>query len=52
MKNKPILTEVWNFMKVRKKWWLIPLVFMMVLVSIVIMFGASSGLSSFVYALF
>jgi len=51
-KNKGLLLELWDFMKVRKKWWLLPIVIMLVLVGILIVFGQSSALSPFIYALF
>lgn len=50
--NKSILAELWNFMKVRKKWWLLPIIIMLAIVGILIIFGQSSSLSPFIYALF
>lgn len=52
MNNKPLLVELWNFLKVKKAWWLIPLIIMLLLAGIVIMFGQSSSVSPFIYALF
>ena len=49
--NKSLLGEVWDFLKVRKKWWLLPMIIMLVLVAALIIFGASSALSPFIYAL-
>jgi len=49
--NKPILLEVWDFLRIRKKWWLLPIVVMLVLVGALIIFGQSSILSPFIYAL-
>ena len=51
-KNKNLLFELWDFMKVRKKWWLLPIIVMLVLVGILIFFGQSSAVSPFIYALF
>lgn len=51
-KNKSLLGEVWDFLKVRKKWWLLPIIVMLILVGILIVFGQSSALSPFIYALF
>jgi len=51
-KNKSLLGELWNFLKVRKKWWLLPIIIMLLLVGILIIFGQSSAVSPFVYALF
>lgn len=52
IKNKSILAEFWDFLKVRKKWWLLPIILMLVFVSVLIIFGQSSAVSPFVYALF
>jgi hypothetical protein len=51
-KNKSILAEIWDFLKVRKVWWLTPIIIMLVLVAVLIIFGQSSAVSPFVYALF
>ena len=50
--NKPILKEIWDFLKVRKAWWLAPIIILLVLVGVLIIFGQSSALSPFIYALF
>ena len=50
--NKSLLGEFWDFMKVRKAWWLAPVILMLVAVGILIIFGQSSAVSPFVYALF
>lgn len=52
MENKNIIAEFWDFLKVRKKWWLLPIILMLVFVSVLIIFGQSSAVSPFVYALF
>jgi len=50
--NRTIIHDLWEFMKVNKAWWLLPIVIMLLLVSVLIIFGQSSTLSPFVYALF
>ena len=52
MKNKGLLAETWEFLRVRKAWWLAPIIIMLILVGILIIFGQSSALSPFIYALF
>ncbi len=52
MANKSLVIELWDFLKVRKKWWLFPIIVMILLVGILIIFGQSSALSPFIYALF
>jgi uncharacterized membrane-anchored protein len=39
-------------MKVRKKWFLLPIVLMLLIVSILIIIAQSSTISTFIYALF
>lgn len=51
-KNKNLLVELWDFLKVRKVWWLTPIIIMLILVAILIIFGQSTAVSPFVYALF
>ena len=47
-----LLRDLWSFMKERKKWWLLPIVIMLILVGILIVVGQSSALSPFIYAFF
>jgi len=47
-----ILKEFWDFMKVRKKWWLAPIVMMLLLLSLLIVFTEGSALAPFIYAIF
>ena len=49
--NKSVIAELWDFLRVRKAWWLTPIIIMLVLVLLII-FTQSSGLSPFIYALF
>ncbi|MBU2615811.1 MAG: hypothetical protein KKC19_01785 [Nanoarchaeota archaeon] len=49
--NRSLLFEVWDFLKVRKKWWLLPILILLVMAGALIIFGQSSALSPFIYAL-
>jgi len=49
--NKSLFMDLWDFLKVRKKWWLLPIIILLILVAILIIFGQSSSLSPFIYAL-
>ncbi len=51
-KNKTLLAETWDFLKERKTWWLTPIIIMLMLVGVLIIFGQSSAISPFIYALF
>ncbi len=47
-----ILGELWAFMKVRKKWWLGPIVLMLLLLGLLLVFTQGSALAPFIYTLF
>jgi hypothetical protein len=47
-----IVKELWAFMKVRKKWWLGPIVFMLLLLGLLLVFTQGSALAPFIYTLF
>ncbi len=47
-----IFGELWSFMKVRKKWWLGPIVLVMLLLSVLIVLTEGSAVAPFIYALF
>ncbi len=52
MSKVAIFKELWEFMKVRKKWWLGPIILMLLLLGMLIIFTESSALAPFIYALF
>jgi hypothetical protein len=47
-----IFGELWAFMRVRKKWWLGPIVLTMVMLSALIVLTEGSAVAPFIYALF
>lgn len=47
-----IIKEFWGFLKVRKKWWLAPIVVLLLVLGALIVFAQSSVLSPFIYTLF
>lgn len=47
-----IFGELWAFMRVRKKWWLGPIMLFLLLLSVLIVFTEGSALAPFIYALF
>ncbi len=47
-----IIKEFWDFIKVRKKWWLAPIIVFLMLLSMLIVFAEGSALAPFIYALF
>jgi hypothetical protein len=47
-----IVSEFWQFLKIRKKWWLLPIIVMMVLVGALLVFAQGSALAPFIYTIF
>ncbi len=48
-----ILTEFWEFLKERKKFWLLPILLMLMLViGLVVVAQGAGGVAPFIYALF
>jgi hypothetical protein len=47
-----LLKELWIFMRVRKKFWLVPLVVTMMLIGTLLVFAQGSALAPFIYTLF
>ena len=46
------IKELWNFMRVRKKFWLLPIMLMMALFGSLIVLSQGSAVAPFVYTLF
>jgi hypothetical protein len=46
-----MIKDLWEYMKVRKKWWLLPTILMLIVIGGLIIIGQSSVLSPFIYAL-
>ena len=46
------LKEFWEFLKVRKKYWLLPIVFSLLLISIFVVVTEGSAVAPFIYAIF
>ena len=47
-----ILKEFWDFLKVRKKWWLTPIVVIFLLLGALILVTEHSAIAPFIYTLF
>jgi hypothetical protein len=47
-----IIKELWSFMKERKKFWLAPIILILLILGLLIVFGGSSAIAPFVYTLF
>jgi hypothetical protein len=46
------IKELWNFMRVRKKFWLLPIMLMMALFGALIVLSQGSAVAPFIYTLF
>ena len=46
------LKEFWLFLRTRKKYWLLPLLTVLLLISILVVLTAGSALAPFIYSLF
>ena len=47
-----LLKELWLFLRVRKKWWLLPIVVVLLLVGALLVFAQTSVLAPFIYTVF
>ena len=52
MSKLRVLSEFWRFLRVRKKFWLAPIVLVLVLLGLLVVSVGGSPLAPFVYALF
>ncbi|HSL89535.1 MAG TPA: DUF5989 family protein [Ignavibacteriaceae bacterium] len=52
MSKLSTVTELWQFLKVRKKWWLAPILIMLLLLGGLIILTKGSALAPFIYAIF
>ena len=47
-----LIAELWQFMRVRKKFWLLPIIFITVLIGGLLVFAQGSAIAPFIYTLF
>lgn len=52
MSKMDIVREFWGFLRVRKRYWLAPIVIILLLLGILMVFAQSSAVAPFVYTLF
>ena len=51
-KRRGLVREFWDFLRARKKWWLAPIIVVMVLVGALLVFAQGSALAPFIYTIF
>lgn len=52
MSKMSIFAEFWEFLRERKRFWLAPIVIIMVLLSFLIIFAQTSAVAPFIYTIF
>ena len=52
MSKLSIVSELWSFLKMRKKWWLLPIVIFLVVLGGLIILTQGSALAPFIYSIF
>ena len=46
------IKELWQFMKIRKKFWLLPIILLMLLLGALIVLAQGTAIAPFIYTLF
>jgi hypothetical protein len=52
MSKGGLASELWAYMRVRKKWWLAPILILLLLVGALLVFAQGSALAPFIYTVF
>lgn len=52
MGRMSVIGELWAFMRVRKKWWLLPIIILMIIFGMLLVFAQGSALAPFIYTIF
>lgn len=52
MSKLSIIRELWDFLKIRKRFWLTPIIVVMLLLGMLIIFAQTSAVAPFIYTLF
>lgn len=47
-----LIGELWAYMRERKKWWLLPVMLVMLIVGTLLVFAQGSALAPFIYTIF
>lgn len=52
MAPRSLFGELWEFLRYRKKYWLMPIVFLMILIGFLLVLAEKSAIAPFIYTLF
>ncbi|MCU7836109.1 MAG: hypothetical protein KZQ83_12775 [gamma proteobacterium symbiont of Taylorina sp.] len=47
-----LISDLWKFLKIRKKFWLLPIIIVMVLLGALLVLAQGSAVAPFIYTLF
>ncbi len=51
-KMKELLSELWDFIKVRKKYWLTPVIIVLLILGALLILSSGSAIAPFIYTIF
>jgi len=52
MGKMSLIKEIWLYLRQNKKYWLIPIIFILILMSVLLILAQSSALAPFIYSIF
>jgi len=52
MRQASLVGQLWEFLRERKKWWLLPVITVMLIVGTLLIFAQGSALAPFIYTIF
>lgn len=52
MGKMSLVKEIWLYLRQNKKYWLIPIIFILILMSVLLVLAQSSALAPFIYSIF
>lgn len=52
MSKLSVVRDLWQFLRMNKKWWLLPIVIMLLSMGALLIFAGGSALAPFIYTIF
>ena len=52
MSRLTVMTEMWSFLRMRRKWWMTPIIAFLLLVGLLTVLAHGSALAPFIYTVF